>query len=71
MKKLADEFAGRARVVTVDAARDGEILKAFGASRFPTYLVFKDGVEVDRLTLNFVPLFLEKRLRGMIEGAIE
>ncbi len=70
MKRLAGEFDGRARVVSVDAARDGEILKAFGARSFPTYLVFKDGVEVDRLTLNFVPLFLEKRLRGMIEGAI-
>ena len=71
MEKLANEFEGRARVVTVDADRDGTVLEAFGASSFPTYLVFKDGEEVDRLRLNFVPLFLEGRLRGMIEGAIE
>lgn len=47
------------------------MLKAFEAGGFPTYIVFKDGEEVDRLLLNFVPLFLESRLRGMIEGAID
>ena len=71
VEQLANEFDGRARVVTVDADRDGEILEAFGASGFPTYLVFKDGEEVDRLLLNFVPVLIESRLRGMIEAAID
>ena len=71
VEKLANEFRERARVVTIDVDRDSDLLAAFGASGFPTYIVFKDGSEVDRLVLNFVPLFLEGRLRGMIENAID
>jgi thioredoxin 1 len=71
VEQLSGEFDGRAHFVSVDADRDGTILAAFGASSFPTYLVFKDGREVDRLVLNFVPLLLESRLRGMVEGALE
>jgi thiol-disulfide isomerase/thioredoxin len=71
VEQLASEFHGQARVVTVDADRDGELLKAFGASSFPTYLVFENGVEVDRLVLNFIPLLLESRLRGMIQAAVD
>lgn len=71
MERLANEFDERARFVTIDADRDGEILDAFGASSFPTYLVFKDGNEVDRLVLNFVPLLIESRLRDMVEDALD
>ena len=67
---LANEFDGRARIVKVEADADGKILEAFASNGFPTYLVFKDGIEVDRLALTFIDLLLERRLRGMIEGAI-
>ena len=66
MQSLAEEFAGRARFVQVDASPDGKLLESFGASSLPTYIVFRDGVEVDRLTLNVIPLFLENRLRRMV-----
>ena len=52
----------------LDATPDGGELESFGASGLPTYIVFRDGVEVDRLTLRVIPLFLEQRLRGMITG---
>ncbi len=71
LHSLADEFRGRARVASVDADREGEVLAAFDASSFPTYLVFRDGVEVDRLRLNFIPWRLESRLRGMLERALD
>ena len=58
-------------MATVHADRGGELLAAFGAQGFPTYLVFRDGVEVDRLTLKFVPWFLESRLRRALEGALD
>ena len=67
---LADEFRGRARVASVHADRGGELLAAFGARGFPTYLLFRDGVEIDRLTLNFIPWRLEARLRRMLERAL-
>ena len=68
MQSLAEEFAGRVRFVRVDTAPDRKVLESFGASSLPTYIVFRDGVEVDRLTLNVIPLFLENRLRGMLSG---
>ncbi len=71
LHSLADEFRGRARVASVDADRSGELLAAFDASSFPTYLLFRDGVEVDRLRLNFIPWRLESRLRRMLERALD
>ena len=68
---LADEFQGQARFVRVDADSEGLLQEAFDSSVFPTYLVFKDGVEVDRLTFSFTAILLEERLRGMIAGALE
>jgi thiol-disulfide isomerase/thioredoxin len=66
VEALAAEFAGRVRFVRVDADREGRVLRSFGASRLPTYIVFENGEEIDRLTLNIVPFFLEERLRGML-----
>ena len=47
------------------------MLAAFEASSFPTYLVFRDGAEVDRLRVNFIPWLLESRLRRMLERALD
>ncbi len=71
MNELAREFEGRARFVVVEADRAGDVLESFGASSFPAYLVFNDGVEVSRLSLNFTSVFLEERLRGMVNDALE
>jgi thioredoxin-like negative regulator of GroEL len=71
LHSLAAEFHGRARVASVDADREGEVLAAFEASSFPTYLVFRDGAEVDRLRVNFIPWLLESRLRRMLERALD
>ena len=68
---LADEFAGRARFVRVDMDRDGTVAAAFKSSGVPDYLVFKDGVEVDRVWLVAVTWMLESRLRWMVKGAID
>jgi thioredoxin-like negative regulator of GroEL len=70
VEKLAREFRGKARFVKVRTVEDGGTLEAFGASRYPAYILFRDGREIDRLTLNFAPWLIEERLRGMIEGAL-
>ena len=67
---LAGEFEGRARVVKVEIDREGVVLESFDASIIPSYLVYVDGVEVDRLTLTFVDWFLESRVRRMLESAL-
>ena len=66
MEKLAAERED-VRFVKVEVDRDGEVLEHFDTSALPTYLVFRDGVEIDRMTLTFMPLLLESRLRGMLE----
>jgi thioredoxin-like negative regulator of GroEL len=68
---LAVEFEGRARVVSVDLDREGVVQEAFSVDGIPAYVVFRDGVEVDRLTPNIVGWFLEARLRRMVERALE
>ena len=70
LQSLAEQFLGRARVAKVSTDKDGRILESFEASGYPTYIVFRDGIEVDRLTLSFAPWLIETRLRWMIEGAL-
>jgi thioredoxin-like negative regulator of GroEL len=70
IEELALEFAGRARFVRVDVAPGGGVLERFGASGLPAYLLFRDGVEVDRMRLGFLDWFLKSRLRRMVNGAL-
>ena len=69
VEKLAQEFSGTVRFVRIATTEDDGVLEAFGASHYPAYIVFRDGREVDRLTFNFAPWFIEDRLRRMVQGA--
>ncbi len=71
IERLAVEFNGRASFVKVDTSQDDGVLATFDSGSYPTYIVFRDGVEVDRLTINFAPWFLESRLRNMVENALD
>lgn len=70
MQQLANEYRGRVRFVMVEADSDGEVLRAFDADSLPSYIVFRDGKPVDHLVINFIPVLLEKRLRGMLDEAL-
>jgi thiol-disulfide isomerase/thioredoxin len=70
VEKLAREFGDQLRFVKVPTAEGDGALEAFAASSYPAYIVFRDGREVDRLTLNFAPWLIEERLRRMIKGAL-
>ncbi len=71
MEALAAEFKGRVRVVRVDIDPDETLLEKFEADGVPTYLVFRDGVEIDRLEPFLVDWGTESRLRRRIEAALE
>lgn len=71
IESLSDEFEGRARFVKVEIDREGATLESFGESGIPAYFVYRDGVRVDTLTLNFLDWFFESRVRSMVEAAIE
>jgi thioredoxin-like negative regulator of GroEL len=70
VEKLAREFAGSVRFVKVQANEGDVTLEDFGASGYPVYIVFRDGREMDRLTLNFAPWLIEQRLRRMIQASL-
>jgi thioredoxin-like negative regulator of GroEL len=71
VESLADEFAGRARVVKVHVDRDGQVGEQFSAPGLPSYLLFVNGHEVSRIKLNFLDWFLEARMRRMLKKALE
>ncbi len=67
---LADEFAGRVRFVKVDVDKEEAVREAFGISSIPSYLVFKDGHEVDRIRMGS-GFLLERRIRWMLDSALD
>ena len=69
IEKLAKQFNGRARVVKVELDREGEVLSSFDASWIPVYVLFRDGVEVDRAS-GVVGALLETRVSRMIDRAL-
>ena len=70
IEALATEFDGRIRFVKVDVDKDETVREQFGISGIPRYLVFKDGVEVDRVSVAFTSLFFKWRIRRMLNGAL-
>ncbi len=70
IESLAGEFTGRARFVKVHVDEEGAIQKAFNSSGIPAYILFKNGMEVDRIGWNLFGWFLEGRVRSMVEGAL-
>jgi thioredoxin 1 len=49
LAEVADEHADRLRVVSVDIDQQPELARRFGIMSFPTLLLFRDGVVVNRL----------------------
>jgi thioredoxin len=48
LKQLAARYAGRCRVVKLDAMAHAEAAEAYGVNGLPTLIVFDGGAEVDR-----------------------
>jgi thioredoxin 1 len=64
---LADEYAGRARVVKVDADANPETIRAYGILAMPTLTMFRDGAVVSQV----VGAQPRTRLRAQIDAALE
>ena len=70
IESLANEFSGRARFVKVHIDEEGQVQQAFNANGLPSYLLFKDGKQVNRIRMTFLGRFLEGRVRSMVNGAL-
>lgn len=64
--KMADDYAGKATVVKVDVDRVNEPAAKYGVMSIPTFVVLKDGREVDR-QIGFPG---EAALKAMIDKAL-
>ena len=49
IESLSEEYAGRAKVVTIDVDAETEISARYGVMSIPTLVVFKDGREAERI----------------------
>ena len=65
IEELADEFAGRAKMVKLDVDHNPRMAMEFGVRSIPTLLFFKDGVVADQL-IGVVPkATLKQRLERL------
>lgn len=48
--EVAQEYAGRANVVAIEARENIELARKYGINGVPTVIIFKAGEEVDRAT---------------------
>ncbi|MBM3265178.1 MAG: thioredoxin [candidate division Zixibacteria bacterium] len=49
LEQLAGEYEGRLKIVKVDVDENRQAAAQFGIRSIPSLLIFKDGVEVDRI----------------------
>ena len=67
VEKLADEFAGRATVLTCNVDESQEVAQEFAVFSIPTLVLLRDGEEIER----YVGVQSEDRLRKLLDGACE
>ena len=64
--KMADDYAGKATIVKVDVDQAREPATKYGVMSIPTFVVLKDGQEVDR-QIGFPG---EAALKAMVDKAL-
>lgn len=62
LENVAKDVEGKAKVCKIDVDEAGEIAQSFGIMSVPTMIIFKDGVEMQRL--------IGLRQQSQITGAI-
>jgi thioredoxin 1 len=66
LDRLAEEYAGRARVVKMDADENPQTIRAYRVMAMPTLVVFRGG-EVVSQVVGAVPM---PKLRAMLDEAL-
>lgn len=64
VEKLAEEFAGRVDIYKVNTDKDGALAAGFGIISIPTFIIFANGKEIDKM-IGAVP---EATLRSKLEA---
>jgi thioredoxin 1 len=65
--KIAQDYAGRAKIVAINTDEAMQLVEEYKILATPCLILFKEGVEIDRI-INFVP---EKTITAMLDRHIE
>ncbi len=69
LEKLADELAGRVKVVKVNVDDAGAVAEHYGITGVPTLMIFKGGQVVDTMVGLSSPRALVEKLKSMAPAA--
>ncbi len=66
IEELAEEYAGRMTVLKLDVDAHGSIAQDYGIMSIPTLIIFKGGVEVEKIVgagdKNFFKAYIDKHV---------
>lgn len=68
LKKLEPIYKGRCSFLKVDAQQNYKLAQHYKVSKLPTLLIFRGGVQVDRVEGVLTAQDLDLKLRGLLEG---
>jgi thioredoxin 1 len=66
VEALAEEFDGRVRVVRINVDENPELAARYDVYAIPTFIIFRDGMEVDRLVGAISKSALKERVEKVI-----
>jgi thioredoxin 1 len=67
--ELAHELEGKARIAKVDVEEHGELAERFGVHSIPTFILFRDGEELERVTGMVPKSTLKSKLEALVAPA--
>jgi thioredoxin 1 len=68
VEALEEAYAGRLMVVKVNAPENREVCRELRVMGLPTYVLYRDGAEIERLTGNPSRADIESAVEKLIEG---
>jgi thioredoxin 1 len=68
VEALEESYEGRLKLVKVNAGENREVCRELRVMGLPTYLLYRDGAELGRLTGNPSKADLEAAVRDLVEG---
>ena len=66
LEKVADEYAGKVKIVKVNVDEEGELAARYGISGIPTLIFFKGGKAADTVVGLPQPWMLKEKIDGLV-----
>jgi thioredoxin 1 len=68
VEALEESYGGRLKLVKVNAPENREVCRELKVFGLPTYVLYRDGAEVERLTGNPSKADIEAAVQSLVEG---